>query len=366
MEIFFIVPIMAVLANVSCFIENIRRDHRFHKLMTVFYLAIGVQNATTAAICASTSEEMGMAFWVFNCHSFFILSPVLVGMASFCTGRRILNRFTIFVFIVALACDFFCSSFPRMIISGFKSFHFGLAPLLSPIGGSLGIGIHVLAMGVCIYFFIKPVQWNVFFEKRFFVGVFLFWWLALFTNFVPLFGIDIPPLHPVADSALSVVLSVYLNRYNVGKTSLLRIAANILISIAIGVTIGMFFWSVFKFLPFREIYVTAISSLSACSFMAFLFFHSYKSEEIPTIVQSLNLDGYGLSKQEIRICELLEAGHSRTFIQLILNVSNGTLRNHLKNIYAKVLPESKSTSKDQLQRLTIFLSKRKENNFSPR
>ncbi|PJZ52427.1 helix-turn-helix transcriptional regulator [Leptospira adleri] len=360
MEIFFIVPIMAVLANVSCLIENIRRDHRFHKLMTVFYLAIGVQNATTALICAAPNEEMGLAFWVFNCHSFFILSPVLVGMTSFCTGRRILNRFTIFVFVVALVFDFFCSSFPRLIITGFQSFQFGLAPLLSPLGGVLGIGIHVLALCVSIYFFLKPVQWNVFFEKRFFVGVFLFWWFALFTNFVPLFGIDLPPLHPVADSALSVILSVYLNRYNVGKASLLRITANILISIAIGVTIGMFFWSFFKFIPFHEIYVTAISALSACSFMAFLVFHSYKTEELVS-VPNLNLDGYGLSKQEIRICELIEAGHSRTFIQLILNVSNGTLRNHLKNIYAKVLPESKSTSKDQLQRLTILLSKLKEN-----
>ncbi|MBM9500667.1 LuxR family transcriptional regulator [Leptospira sp. 201903071] len=360
MEIFFIVPIMAALANVSCLIENIGRDHRFHKLMTVFYLAIGVQNASTAALCTASTEELGLAWWIFQCHSFFILSPVLVGMASFCTGRKILNRFTIFVFVIALVFDFLCASFPRVFIAGFKSFSFGLAPLVSPIGGTIGIGIHVLSMCVCIYFFLRPVQWNVFFEKRFFVGVFLFWWSALFTNFLPLYGMDFPPLHPVADAALSVILSVYLNRYNAGRPSLFRIGANILISIAIGVTIGMFFWSILKSVPFREIYVAAISSFSACSFMAFLLFHSYKTEELIS-VPNLGLDGYGLSKQEIRICELIEAGHSRTFIQLILNVSNGTLRNHLKNIYAKVLPESKSTSKDQLQRLTIFLSKRIEN-----
>ncbi|TGM03709.1 DNA-binding response regulator [Leptospira barantonii] len=359
MEIFFIVPIMAALANLSCLLENIPRDHRFHKLMTAFYLAIGAQNFSTAAMCVSSTEEIGLAWWIFQCHSFFILSPVLVGMASFCTGRKILNRFTIFVFIVAILMDFLCSSMPRMFIEGFKPFQFGLAPLVSPIGGMIGIGIHLLSMFLCIYFFIRPVEWNVFFDKRFFIGVFLLWWVALFSNFFPLYGVDLPPLHPVADAVLSVTLSVYLNRYNEGKRGLLQIVANILISIAIGVMLGMSFWNVLKSVPFREVYVTAISAFAACSFITFLLFHSYETKNLlPT--SHLNLEGFGLSKQEIRICELLEEGNSRNFIQLVLNVSNGTLRNHLKNIYAKVLPESKSNSKDQLQRLTVLLSKRKE------
>ncbi|WP_246836756.1 helix-turn-helix transcriptional regulator [Leptospira kmetyi] len=129
--------------------------------------------------------------------------------------------------------------------------------------------------------------------------------------------------------------------------------------LAIGVLLGMSFWNVLKSVPFREVYVTAISAFTACSFITFLLFHSYGTKNVlPT--SHLNLKGFGLSKQEIRICELLEEGNSRNFIQLVLNVSNGTLRNHLKNIYAKVLPELKSNSKDQLQRLTVFLSKQKE------
>ncbi|TGK33886.1 LuxR family transcriptional regulator [Leptospira gomenensis] len=362
MEIFFVVPIMAALANVSCLIENIRRDHPFHKLMTAFYLAVGMQNASTAAMCISSTEETILAWWIFQCHSFFLLSPVLVGMASFCTGRRILNPFTIFVFVAAILADFLCSSMPRMIIGGFRWFSFGTAPLLSPIGGIIGAGIHLLSLSVCIYLFVRPVQWNTFFEKKFFVGVFLFWWSALFLNFFPMYGFDVPPLHPVVDATLSVTLSVYLNRYNAGKLGLFRIGANILISIAVGVTIGMLFWPALEWLVHRELYVTAVAALCASSFLSFLWFRAEDGEaEIILSKAGFNLEEYGLSKQEIRICELLEAGHSRTFIQLILNVSNGTLRNHLKNIYAKVLPESTSTAKDQLQRLTVFLSKKKEN-----
>lgn len=358
MEIFFIVPLMASLANLSCLIENIGRDHPFHRLMTVFYLAIGVQNGATAAMCASPTEQIGLAWWVFQCHSFLLLSPILVGMASYCTGRRILNSFTIVAFIAAILIDFLCSSVPGFFVVGFEFFSFGLAPRISVIGGVLAMGVHVFAMVACIYFFWKPVKWNVFFEKKFFITVFLFWWVALFSNFLPLYGIELPPMHPVADASLSVTLSVYLNRYSLSKPGPFRIGANILISIALGIMVGMIFWPVFKFVKFGEIYATAISALVACSFLSFLLFHLYQTERYAP-AQTLDLSKYGLSKQEIRICELIQEGHSRNFIQLVLNVSNGTLRNHLKNIYSKVLPESKSSSKDQLQRLTVFLAKRK-------
>ncbi|MBW0435379.1 LuxR family transcriptional regulator [Leptospira yasudae] len=360
MEIFFVVPIMAAIANVSCLIENVRRDHPFHKLMTAFYLAIGFQNFSTAAMCLSPNEDVSIAWWIFQCHSFFILAPILVGMASFSTGRKILNPYTWTTLIAAIIVDFLASSMPRFFIGGFKLLSFGLSPLISPVGAALGVGVHLLSLCICIYLFARPVQWNVFFERKFFISVFLLWWFALFANLFPMHGINLPPLHPVADAALSVTLSVYLNRYNAAGFGFWRILANILISIAVGVTIGMLFWPVLKSVAYRELYVTAIAAFSACSFISFLLFHSFKTDSILPR-KEFNLEGFGLSKQEIRICELLEAGHSRTFIQLILNVSNGTLRNHLKNIYAKVLPESKSTAKDQLQRLTIFLSKQKEN-----
>ncbi|EMJ97228.1 helix-turn-helix transcriptional regulator [Leptospira sp. WS58.C1] len=358
MEIFFIVPMVASLANLSCLIENIGRDHPFHRLMTVFYLAVGVQNGATAAMCLSSSDELGLAWWIFQCHSFFSLAPILAGMAGFCTGRKILNPLTVLVLVAAVLADFLCSSIPHYFVVGFNPFPFGYGPLLSLSGGLIGAGVHVLGMCICIYFFLNPVKWNVFFEKKFFITIFLLWWMALFSNFLPLYGIDLPPLHPVADAALSVTLSVYLNRYNQGSPGLFRIAANILISIAVGILVGMLFWPIFKSLQFKEIYITAISALAACSFLSFLVFHLYKTANVIPKTE-FNLEEYGLSKQELRICELLNEGHSRSFIQLVLNVSNGTLRNHLKNIYAKVLPGSKSSSKDQLQRLTVFLAKRK-------
>ncbi|TGL87406.1 LuxR family transcriptional regulator [Leptospira congkakensis] len=358
MGIFFLVPLFASLANLSCFIENITRDHRFHRLLSIFYFTIGVQNAATAALCFAPDETAGIAFWIFQCHSFFLLAPVLVALCSFCTGRRLFNKATISIAIYALVVDLLCSSIPKTIVYGFVKFSFGLAPMLTIFGGILGGSVHFFAITISLYFVLSPLEWNSFFNRKTFILALCVWWFSLFSNFLPMYGFDFPPLHPVVDATISVLLSIYLNRYNASKPSIYSLIASILISLAVGLIIGILVLAIIPVFTFRELIVSIVTTLTSLLFFTYLLKSTLKDNK-PDLSFSLPLENYSLSKQELRICELIAEGHSRSFIRLVLNVSDGTLRNHLKNIYAKVLPETNTTSKDQLQRLTVFLSKQK-------
>ncbi|MBM9590990.1 LuxR family transcriptional regulator [Leptospira sp. 201903075] len=357
-SIFFLVPLFASLANVSCFIENITRDHRFHRLLSVFYFTIGIQNAATAALCLAPDEPTGLAFWIFQCHSFFLLAPVLVALCSFCTGRRLFNKATITIAIYALVVDLLCSSIPKNFVYGFTALSFGMAPLLTVFGGILGGSVHFFAIAVSLYFVLSPLEWNSFFNRKTFIIALCVWWFGLFSNFLPMYGFNFPPFHPVVDATLSVLLSIYLNRYNASRPSIYSLVASILISLAVGLFVGILVLGILPTFPFKELATSIVTTLTSLLFFVYLFKTTFKDEK-PNLSVSLSLGDFGLSKQELRICELIAEGHSRSFIRLILNVSDGTLRNHLKNIYSKVLPESTSTSKDQLQRLTVFLSKQK-------
>ncbi|TGM34006.1 hypothetical protein EHQ92_17845 [Leptospira biflexa] len=126
-------------------------------------------------------------------------------------------------------------------------------------------------------------------------------------------------------------------------------------ALTVGLMAGSIICILVKEFPLRELVVASVTGLTSLLYFNFLVNAKYKeTNQINT--NQLNLEKFGLSKQERRICELIAQGHSRTFIRLVLNVSDGTLRNHFKKIYSKVLPETKSTSKDQLQRLTVTLS----------
>ncbi|MBM9545410.1 helix-turn-helix transcriptional regulator [Leptospira sp. 201903074] len=357
-SIFFLVPLFASLANVSCFIENITRDHRFHRLLSVFYFTIGIQNAATAALCLAPNETTSMALWIFQCHSFFLLAPVLVALCSFCTGRKLFNKATIGIAIYALAIDLLCSSIPNTFVYGFTLLSFGIAPLLTIFGGILGGSVHFFAIAVSLYFVLSPLEWIPFFDRKTFIIALCVWWFGLFSNFLPMYGFNFPPFHPVVDATLSVLLSIYLNRYNTSRPSLYSLIASILISLAVGLFVGILVLGILPTFPLKELATSVITTVTSLLFFAYLLKTTLKDNR-PNLSFSLSLENFSLSKQELRICELIAEGHSRSFIRLILNVSDGTLRNHLKNIYAKVLPESNSTSKDQLQRLTVFLSKHK-------
>ena len=283
---------------------------------------------------------------------------MLVALCSFISGRPWLNRATISIAFYALAVDLFCTSTPRTIVYGFVKHDFGMTPLLTVLGGILGGSVHFFAILVSLYFILFPVEWNSFFSRKTFVISLCVWWFALFSNFLPMSGFNLPPLHPVVDATLSVLLSIYLNRFNASKESFYSLIASILISLAVGLLVGILVLEILPDFLLRELVTTIATTMTSLLFFSYLLKESRKDNK-PDVSFTLPLSDFNLSKQELRICELITEGHSRSFIRLILNVSDGTLRNHLKSIYSKVLPESQSTAKDQLQRLTVFLSKQR-------
>lgn len=359
LQFFFIIPGLAAVANLSCLIENLRRDLRFHRLLSIFYFAVGIQNALTALMCWAPTEELVRIFWSLQCHSFFSTAPILVALSSYAAGRPLVNRWTLGVLLLALFADLFSTSVPEWFIIQFQRMNFGYAPILTLKGGVFASTVHVVAILVSLFLLWKPIQWNSFFNRRVFVIAVLTWWAALFSNFLPMSGFSIPPLHPVVDGILSVLFAIYVNRFSAGRPGFLRNLSHALIAGAVGLLGASFLWPFlqqWKSGPWVLSIVSTALGIAAFSLLSWL--ETRDNSPVPGV--RLDLDDFGLSKQELRICELIAEGHSRSFIRLVLNVSDGTLRNHLKNIYAKVLPENTSGSKDQLQRLTVLLGKRKQ------
>ena len=356
---FFLIPAMAAIANLSCLIENVRRDLRFHRLLSLFYLAIGLQNGLTALMCWGPNENWVRIFWAIQAHTFFAVAPILVAICSFASGRRLVNPWTLSVCGLALAVDLFSTSAPAFFITEFKHLEFGFAPIISVPGGIIASTVHVAAIAVSLYLLWNPRQWNAFFERKVFTIALIVWWLAIFSNFIPMSGFRFPPMHPVVDGVLSVLFAIYVNRFSAGPQGILRTLSNALISGAIGLLAALFIWPLTSRFEFGPWVLSAVSTAAGISFFSFLVWLGGRTDVPVVEVGAMDLGEYGLSKQELRICELVAEGHSRSFIRLVLNVSDGTLRNHLKNIYAKTLPENTTGSKDQLQRLTVLLSKKK-------
>jgi len=67
---------------------------------------------------------------------------------------------------------------------------------------------------------------------------------------------------------------------------------------------------------------------------------------------------FGLTYQEANICELLLRGETKLDILSKLKITNGTMRNHLSEIYSKTIDlftAEVSKDRDKLQKLTVFL-----------
>lgn len=360
MENFYLIPIFAIVANLGCLIPNLGKDHPFHRLLFIFYITVAIFNLATAILCVSTSESLSRGTWAYMMVPTWYAIPVLlVSMSSFASGRGLFSKSTIITLILFLPALIILFARPDTFLVGFRPTSFAPLSLHMSTWGNL-MGAYPQIVGICmsIYLLLKPVRWVSFFSRKFFFAAIGLWWLPMFGNLAASAGVDLPPPHSIVDVILSVMFSIYFNRLSIGVSHALRLISNVLISLAMSVIVGILLWEFIDQFESAELILLFISSFVACIFVSILNLSEISNSEQSTQSIELALQEFQLSKQELRICELLHEGHSRGFVQLVLNVSEGTLRNHLKNIYAKVLPKTKSQSKDQLQRLTVMLSKR--------
>lgn len=63
---------------------------------------------------------------------------------------------------------------------------------------------------------------------------------------------------------------------------------------------------------------------------------------------------FNLTATERQICVFLAHGNYREDIMRLMNLKPEAIKFHLKNIYAKILPESRA-SRNKLHRLTVLL-----------
>jgi DNA-binding CsgD family transcriptional regulator len=359
MESFYLAPLFAALANLGCFVLNAGRDHPFHRLMLAFYVAAGVFNFSTAMLCLTTVEAEAFFWWrYFNAVAWFSTPPLLVAMTAFVTGRRILAWPAGLAVGTSVLCLLAALIRPELYIAEFHQFKFGLGPITTPVGNVLGALPQLTGIALAAGLLLHPVKWNAFFHRGLFVVGVVLWWLPMFANLAPMAGMNIPPLHPIADVVMSIGFSAYLNRRSLQAPQASAIASNLLIAASVGVILTTLAGLIVVLPAAVALFATALGA-AACLTLLRYPREAAALADIPAVL-ALDLQQFGLSRQEIRICELIQEGHSRSFIQLVLNVSNGTLRNHLKNIYAKVLPRDaeRPAARDQLQRLTVFLSRR--------
>jgi FixJ family two-component response regulator len=80
--------------------------------------------------------------------------------------------------------------------------------------------------------------------------------------------------------------------------------------------------------------------------------------EFDTTKLKQKLNYYDVTKKEIQIAEMITRGFSKKQIRFYLDITDGTFRNHLSNLYAKTIDlESPQTTGDKFQRLIYFLTK---------
>lgn len=360
MENFYLIPLFAVVANIGCLLPNVGKDHPFHRLILIFYASAIVFNITTAILCISDSPGFSRAIWAYAMVPAWFLIPVLlVSMVSFASGRGIVNRFSIFMGVSVLPALFAIFISPASFLVSFHKTSFAILSLeMSAMGSFLGGYSQFIGIALSLYLILRPIRWVSFFSRKLFIIAILLWWLPMLSNILATAGFDIPPPHSLADAVMSVMFSIYLNRRSIGVSPIISLVSNILISLSISVILGIIAWEVLPTHSGKEVVVISVVALFACIFASLLNVKGLASGESHGNDMDASLREFKLSKQELRICELIFEGHSRAFIQLVLNISEGTLRNHLKNIYAKVLPKRKDQSKDQLQRLTVLISKK--------
>lgn len=362
-ENFYLFSVAAAIANLGCLIQIIGKDHTFQRLMAAFYLIVGIFNLSTGLMFQSETVD-GMVFWwtYFMTPTWFAVPALMVALSAFASGRKILGFPLILNVVIAFSIYLSIIIYPDFYIQGSTTVAFAnYTPLISLPGNLLRALPQFIGIGFCTYYLARPIRWENFFSKGILTLAMLLWWLPIFTYLFANTVLKLPPFHAFADTIMSVMLTVYFNRKSIGIYFPLNILSNVLISMAVGVSVGLLMLQSFVQIQNGRFFLISFASLITTSILSYLLNRISGLNHVAPASLTIALKKFGLSRQELRICELIQEGHSRSFIQMVLNVSNGTLRNYLKSIYAKVLPsiDSGEIRKDQLQRLTIFLNKLK-------
>ncbi len=362
--------VLHIVSAAGCFcllLDNVRRDHAFHRVVSFFYFFLFLLNAVTAFELTALDPATAIFWFLVGRHLSLVLPFVLVVMAAFISGRKLFSAGGWAVgalgigLILITNVTFFTGGDP--FIGPFRQFDFGNFVTVTAVG-YIALGtVHAVGFVISLYYLVVPRRWASFWSPWFFIPLFLCWWLAVFsTGSLTLLGFGIPPFGLALDGMLSFAVCIALTRNALQPNSLLIRASKLLTALSAGLVLSFL---VLMSLADR-VQVMALILIACAGSLLFLeTIHILQRKFLPSPRDPGLVPGLrelGLSPQEARICELLHEGYSRQSLLLLLNISSGTLRNHLQNIYKKTLPAGPggpgAGSRDKLQQLTVFLHRR--------
>ncbi|MDV6234276.1 helix-turn-helix transcriptional regulator [Leptospira ellisii] len=353
MEIVQLFPLTAMFANLAAFFALWKDKDSFGNYFRILLAVLAGGNLSLFFLLSSSSPDRAYLFFHVFRHFIFFVPPLLLCLSRILSGRKVASATTATLIAIAIALIFliewdYSASEKSVLIREWKSYSWGRFPVLEIrarilVGGFFGIGF-ILSLFVLLKPKEAPVQgWIPF--------LVLCWWLGLGTNFLPLFGWNVFPLGMGADTIVSVFISVYLSRDR-AESFFHKVAE---LSASASVALGCGSLSVFFFggesARLQTILLSAIGVGAS-----WVVLRLFRKKETTELLDLSFLTRKGLTKQELRICELIAEGYTRKQIGFFLGIANGTLRNHLVNLYGKTIDrEKESDGKEKFQRLTVFL-----------
>lgn len=358
---FFLLPLTAALGNLGLLVENFARRHRLNRTLLVLYSLIAGVNVSAVFMLLAEDAHAAMAWLFLLRHFLFFLPAALLAVAAVLSGRKVFSVEVIALTIASagflLAADVTYITGSQVLVREMMRHSWGWFPVLET-RALLALGV---LFGSCLILgctWILAPRGRLLFGTRILAGLYGGWLVGVILNAFALRGMDVFPLGNGVDALVSLVLSAYLHKKRPGffhptVWSRLSLGAACASAAMLAAFIVLAFLPASKFLPL--LCGAAMAGASA----AFLHFLS-RDAETPEGALEQALLPFGLSKQELRICELVAGGYTKQDILIFLNIADGTLRNHLIKIYEKTIhkrtrvPED---ARDKLQRLTVFLHK---------
>ncbi|MBM9499962.1 hypothetical protein JWG44_06825 [Leptospira sp. 201903071] len=357
MEVVHLFPISAMLANLAAFFAIIRDRDPFGVYFRIFLLILAGGNFTIFLLLKSSSSDQASVFFHIFRHFIFFVPYLLLSLSRILSGRPVKSAMTYFVLTITIALliliefDFFANK--SILIREWKLYDWGWFPILEIPARILVGGLFGICFLLSLILLLNPEETLL---RGWIPVLVFFWWLGLGTNFIPLFGINLLPLGMGVDSIVSVFVSVYLSRKEMDSI-FHRIAEGLVcLSVALGLgSLSVLYLTRIESSRTQTVLLSLIGA--AASWIVLRFFRPAKNTL--ELLDFNSLSQRGLTKQELRICELINEGYTRKQIGFFLGIADGTLRNHLVHLYDKTVDKEKESNggKDKFQRLTVFLQK---------
>ncbi|TGM34803.1 helix-turn-helix transcriptional regulator [Leptospira biflexa] len=378
LQIPLLLSLAALVSNFSVLLLTLGKN--FPILITIRFVSIVLilgNSFLIGTFLSGSEREAYVYFHLFRSVIFFI--PYLFLKVTYnLTARKQNSRLlqialllTIF-YVLIINIDYLRSE--SLLISGWNRNPWGFWPILH-LRAKIFIGIgFFIPFLISLYLLLNPKE-TLEKENLNFSFLLVVWWIGFSCNFLALFGVNVFPFGMAIDTIISVLFSLLLTRYWRSHFFVLAIEFFSVLSCTILCFI-LIHWAMDFNFSIRYFGSFIIGMVFV--FFLFHFFQFMKSKnsnpflwnrdidlkngtfqfEFDTTKLKQKLNYYDVTKKEIQIAEMITRGFSKKQIRFYLDITDGTFRNHLSNLYAKTIDlESPQTTGDKFQRLIYFLTK---------